>query len=114
MVNPPKIKGTRAETAVIAYLRIRGAVNAERRALNGGKDRGDVTGIPGVCIEVKDERKVDLAGWLTEALVEQRNSGAAVGFAWAKRRGKGSPGEWYVVMTGEQAVSLLQQSGFMP
>lgn len=107
-----KAKGTRAESAVVAYLRDRGFIHAERRALNGAKDLGDVTGIPNVVIEVKNQNRHSFSEWLDEAEVERENAGADVGAAWVKRRGKGSAGDWFVVMTGETFASLLEDAGY--
>lgn len=102
-------KGTQAESAVVQYLRERGWPSVERRALRGANDQGDIAGLPGVCIEVKAHREIDLAQFVDEAEAERRNSGADVAVAWVKRRGKGSPAEWYVCMTGEQFVQLLKE-----
>lgn len=114
MVNRPKIKGTMAETAVVEYLRKCGATQVERRALSGTLDKGDIAGIPGLVIEVKNEQKLNLAGWTAECRGEIANAGAEVGFVWAKKRGKGSPGDWYAVMTGDQMVELLRIAGYLP
>lgn len=109
-----KDKGTRAETAVVRYLQEAGATQAERRALNGTQDRGDVAGIPGVVIEVKDVSRDGLPGWLDEAEIERRNDGAEIAFVWHKRRGKGSPADWFVTMTGRQLVEVLRVMGYLP
>ena len=54
MTNRSKDTGTNAETAVATYLRSTGYFpNAERRALAGAYDRGDLTGIGDLVIEVK-------------------------------------------------------------
>jgi Holliday junction resolvase len=106
-MSQAKTKGTAAETAVIMYLRDHGFPDAERRALNGTQDRGDVAGVAGVCIEVKNQREFDLAQWLDEALREGRMAKAPVTVVWHKRRNKGSAGEWYVTMTGEQFTRLI-------
>jgi Holliday junction resolvase len=51
-VSKSKDKGTAAEREVVRYLQTWWPA-AERRALSGNKDKGDVAGIPGVCIEIK-------------------------------------------------------------
>ncbi len=111
-----KARGTRAETAVVDYLRTRGATNAERRALRGKHDRGDVTGLPSVCIEVKDCARITLSEFVDEAEREGSNAPVPdmVAAAWIKRRGKGSPADWYVAMTGAQFVTLLVEAGYIP
>lgn len=100
-------KGTSWESAIVAFLRDRGWLHAERRALGGARDRGDVAGIPGVVIEAKSAARLDLAGWLAEAEAERVNDGATWGVVWAKRRGKASPADGYVLMSGRTFVELL-------
>lgn len=103
-----RAKGTAAETQVIAYLQSMGFVHAERRALNGAKDRGDVAGIPSTVIEIKNTVRPELAEWLKEATRERDNDHALWGVVWHKRRGKQFPGQWYVTTTGEDFVTLLK------
>ena len=112
MTNRPKIRGTAAESAVVHYLKGRGWPYAERRALSGGKDRGDVAGVAGVVIEVKDCKTLTFGPWLNEAETEKANDHAAVGAVWAKRRGTTDPGKWFVLMTGEQFTALLKEAGY--
>ncbi len=107
-------KGTSWESAIVAYLRESGAVHAERRALNGAKDRGDVAGVPGVVIEAKSAARLDLAGWVGEANTERDNDGAELGVVWAKRRGKASAADGYVLMDGRTLVGLLRAAGYLP
>lgn len=106
-MNAAKAKGTRWESAIVAFLAERGWVNAERRALHGTQDKGDVVGIPGVVIEAKSAARLDLAGWLAEAEAERVNDRARWGVVWAKRRGKTSPSDGYVLMSGRTFVELL-------
>jgi hypothetical protein len=108
-----RAKGTRWESAVVDYLRGAGVPHAERRASNGSKDRGDVAGIPGVVIEAKNAATVTLASWLDEAEAERVNDGAAVAVVWHHRRGKGSPGDGYVTMSGATLVRLLTDAGYI-
>ena len=112
MVNRSKAKGTAAETAVVGYLQRRGWVHAERRALAGNLDKGDIAGVTGVCLEVKSCKTIDLAGWLAEALVEQRNAGAHVGAVVVKKRGTTDPADWYAVLTFRQLCDLLAAGGY--
>lgn len=77
MTNKSKAKGTAAETAVVKYLREEwGQRLVERRALSGENDRGDIAGIPGVVIEVKDAVDPRLPKWKEETLKEMDNDGA--------------------------------------
>lgn len=105
--------GTAWESCVVEFLRANGVVHAERRTLNGAKDRGDIAGIPGLVIECKNERTTTLASYLDEAERERINDGARIGLAWFKRRGKTSPGSGYVLMNGDTLIRLLADAGYI-
>jgi Holliday junction resolvase len=107
-----KAKGTAAESAVVGYLREQGWPHAERRALSGNVDKGDIAGVAGVCLEVKSCKTIDLAGWLKEALLEQINAKARVGAVVAKKRGTTNPADWYAVLTFGQLTELLRDAGY--
>jgi len=106
-MSTQRAKGTAWETAIVNYLIGEGFVMAERRALAGALDKGDITGIPGVVIEAKNCKTINLAQFLDEAAEEATNANADVGVAWVKRRGKTSPAEAYVVMSGTTFIELL-------
>lgn len=107
-------KGTAWETAIVDWLRGRGFPHAERRALRGGRDAGDVTGVPGLCVEAKNAKTITLAGWVDELAAEVDNANADIGVLWIKRRGRASAGDGYVVMTPDHLVVLLRAAGFAP
>ncbi len=107
-----KARGTRWESAVVDFLRNNAFLHAERRALNGSRDLGDVTGIPGVVIECKSQARHSLAEWVDEAEQERANAHADVAAVWVKRRGFTSAGNGYVVMDGETFAYLLRSSGY--
>lgn len=112
MVNTPKRKGTAAESAVVSFLRTAGFPHAERLALQGGKDRGDITGIPGIVIEVKAVQTYAFNGWLTEARVERDNAGADFGIVVAKPRmvGTTKTRHWYGLMYALDYLALLSMA----
>lgn len=112
MVNRSKTKGTAAETAVVGYLRVSGWPYAERRALNGNSDRGDIAGIVGATVEVKNCARIELGAWVDEAETERLNDRSDHAAVWHKRRGKGNPADWFVTMTGAQYVQLLHAAGY--
>lgn len=112
MSSPSKQRGTRWESAIVDYLIESGWPHAERRTLSGAKDKGDIAGLVGVCIEAKSHRVLDLASWIREVETEARNAGAAVAAVWAKRVRKTSPGDGYVIMTGAQFAALLKEAGY--
>jgi hypothetical protein len=87
-VNRSKARGTAFETAVVDFLRAHGFPYAERRALRGNKDCGDVSGIVGWVLELKNHREMDLGTWMTEAQKEAINDGSYRHAVIHKRRGK--------------------------
>jgi hypothetical protein len=91
-----------------------GFTQVERRTLNGAYDRGDIAGIPGTVIEVKNCARQELAAWVAEAERERDNDRASLGVVWHKVRGKAHPSKWFVTMSGEQFVSLLRDFMQMP
>jgi hypothetical protein len=113
-VSAARDKGTRWESTIVDYLRTHGAPHAERRAAGGTKDRGDIAGIPGLVIEAKNTARHQVGVWLSEAEAERVNDGAALAVVWAKRRGKTSAADGYVIMTGATLVHLLQTGGYLP
>lgn len=113
-MSASKKKGTTAETAVVNYLRAQGFTQAERRALSGHQDRGDIAGIPGAVIEVKNCARDQLAAWIDEAELEGDNDRAHTAAVWHKRRGRGSPDAWFVTMTGAHFTALLRAAMGLP
>ena len=102
-------KGPLFEAQLVEYLKASGLPATERRIMGGIRDRGDMAGIPDVCIEAKNSPDYlhKLAGWLDEANQEAVNAKATIGLLWHKRKGKGSPGDCYVTMSGRTAVLLI-------
>lgn len=108
MANPNKAKGSAAERAVAKWLADHGWPDAERRYDAGRHDdRGDIRGVPGVTIEVKNHQRIDLAGWMKELEQEMGNSGDSVGFVVVKKRGTTDVGQWYAVLPVEVIARLL-------
>jgi hypothetical protein len=95
-VNRSKSIGTYAETAVARAARARGFPAADRRALHGSADIGDVLLCPGVVVEVKGGEAarrasdLDVQRWLDQTARERDNGAAAVGFLVVQRRGVGA------------------------
>lgn len=77
MTNRSKEKGTKAETDFVKYCNTKqGLPFVERRALNGTRDRGDIAGIIGVVIEIKDAEEKRLPEWKAQTLTEMDNDQA--------------------------------------
>lgn len=103
-----KAKGTAWETMVTRWLNANGWPGVERRALHGTADKGDIAGLP-VVVECKAHRTYDFGGWVAEAETEALNAGVGVGVVWAKRVGKTSPADGYVVMSGATWLKVLER-----
>lgn len=105
-MNKPKKIGTAAESAVTRFLQANGFPHAERRALRGTQDAGDITGIPGLCIEVKggDAARIASDGqieiWLADTERERAAAGADIGVLVLQRRGVGpaNAGRWWAIV----------------
>ena len=107
LTNPSKAKGTSWESAIVAHLQGSGFPYAERRALAGTQDRGDIAGIPGVMLEAKNCKQLSLSQWMDEVRVQKKNAGAQVGAAVVKRRNH-QTGRAYVVMEFDDFLDLIR------
>ncbi|AGZ51096.1 hypothetical protein PJK45_17890 [Mycobacterium kansasii] len=104
--------GTRFESAIAAALSEALADDrVERRARNGSRDRGDISGVrlhgQRVVLEVKDCARLDLPGWIREAQFEAGNDDALVGLVVHKRRGVSDPMAQWVTCTVADLVAIL-------
>ena len=106
MSSKSKIKGSQAERDVVKWLK-KWFPYADRRLAGATLDKGDVSGIPGVTIEIKNHATMKLAEWLGELQVEMENDGAWTGVVIHKKKGKSNPAEWYATMSGEIWLKLL-------
>jgi hypothetical protein len=113
-MNKPKAIGTKAETAVARWLQSAGFPHAERRALRGIEDAGDITGCPGICVEVKGGEAAraasdaQIGAWLAETETERLNARAVIGLLVMQRRGVGpaNAGRWWAIMPAAQLCDL--------
>lgn len=111
MAHPNKVKGSAAERAVAQFLRENGYPYAERTRAGWTDDRGDIDGLPGVCIEVKNEKRIDLPQYLRELAREMENAKADTGVVIVKRRGVADAGQWYAVLPVALWVDLIKETG---
>lgn len=103
-MNRSKSRGTYAETAVVRAARTRGFPWADRSALHGRLDIGDVNLCPGVILEVKGgdmarhASDLDIERWLHETAIERKNANAAVGLLVVQRQHVGAVNahRWHV------------------
>ena len=114
MTNRPKAIGTAAETAVVRYLAAHGFPAAERRALHGATDLGDITGTPGIVWEVKggeaakDASDKQVAAWFEEAQEEADNAGATYGFLIVQR-GRKNVRDWWAALDVCDLAKLVRR-----
>lgn len=107
MTSPQRRKGSAFELQIVAYLKSHGFPYAER-AYGAGRpdDVGDVNGLVGWCIEAKNHKSMNLAGWATEAAAEAMNARCPWWAVIAKRRNRPVE-DAYVVMPLSQFARLL-------
>lgn len=101
-------KGAQFETDVLAYIRSLG-LPAERLRLSGANDEGDIAVIDGdltYLIEAKNEAKLNLAGWVTEAIIERQN--------YAKKRGLDPASIMPVVVVKRRGRSIADSYVVVP
>lgn len=95
MSHPSKAKGTRGETAWVRAVRHFGYEQAERRALHGRNDIGDVQMCPGFIAEVKcgeaakRASRRQIVDWMRETELERVNAGADLAVLVTQRAGYG-------------------------
>jgi hypothetical protein len=107
-----KKAGTEFETKIAASLAEHVDDRIERRAKNGAKDRGDVSGWRHAGLRIVAELKnhggeFKVGTWLKEAEVERGNDDADVAVVIAKRRGTTEPLDQVVFLTVRDIITLL-------
>jgi hypothetical protein len=98
----------------VRFLSGQGFPNAERRALTGQFDQGDVTGTPCLAWEVKNHKTYHFPAWLKETETERINAKADFGILVVKPNGVGltNAGQWWAVMSVADVVNLLRDAGY--
>jgi hypothetical protein len=104
--------GTRFESLIVDYLAEHIDDRIERRARNGAKDRGDVSGLRSfrggrIVIEAKNTVRTELGAWMAEAEMERGNDDAIAAVIAHKRYGKGRAADQWITMTLADLVALL-------
>lgn len=110
-------KGARAERTVVSWFRVNGWPHAERSIATGHRsgdrvraDHGDITGMPGIAVQVKDVTKLDepakLGAALTETDCQRAATKADYGLLIQRRRGVADAGRWWVWLRVGDVVSL--------
>jgi hypothetical protein len=111
MTHPNASKGKAAERAVAQYLRDNGYPFAGRMRSGWLDDKGDIENVPETCVEVKAEKRIDLAGYMVELEREMTNAKADTGVVIIKKRGTSNVGQWYACAPVHIWIQLLKESG---
>jgi len=113
-MSKSKQKGTLAETAVADYLK-QTFPAVERRTLSGKNDKGDIAGVPGCVVEVKNQRSYKIHEWMKETETERINAGADLGILVIKPNGVGVAhiNHWWAVVSLETITKLIEDSDFV-
>lgn len=109
MSSTAKAKGSGAERDVVKYLK-EWFPYVDRRLAGASLDKGDVSGIPGCTIEIKNHATMKLSGWIDELLTEMTNDNAWTGVVVHKKKGKGNPKDWYATMPVWVWTELLRSA----
>jgi len=110
-MSKSKAKGTAFERLIADHLAQYWPF-ADRAPLTGNKDRGDISGTPGIVWELKNAKTLRLSEWLDEAETERDNASAEVGVLVVKRRGYARPGDQYAVVSLADMIFLLREAGY--
>lgn len=110
-----KTKGTEFESMVRDFLRRHG-FQAERIPAGAEHDRGDIAGVIGWTLELKNYTDTTRAirEGLADLEVEQENARTKYGAVIYKRRGVRDAGKQLVVMELDQWATLVLQSQERP
>ena len=111
MPHPNKRRGDRFEREIADYLRSMG-IMVDRTRVGWTDDRGDIHGIPGVVLECKNHKTLDLSGWVAELAHEMDNAGARMGCVVHKRRGTTDADKHYATLPFGLFIQLLREAGY--
>jgi hypothetical protein len=108
-VSKQRAKGTSYESALVGYLRDRGFLRADRTG-SANFGAGDISGVPGLVIEAKNQISLDLSGWVNQVTeARDRTDSGAIPVVFHKRRGK-HVSKSYVTISLDEFLSLITKS----
>jgi hypothetical protein len=103
-----KHRGYQTERIVADYFREHGWPYAE--PTGAGRQGSDLTGVPGLDVEVKARRDLDLTGTLRQQA--ERTDAMCIAVIRPDGYGPARIDEWPVLMTLRQAIQLLGEAGY--
>jgi len=104
-----KHRGYASQRLVAEWFQANGFPFAE--STGAGRSGVDVTGMPGVALEIKARRELNLTGFLKQA-VSQREHGLPAAIVRPDGFGPARIGEWAAILTLEDYTTLLRQAGY--
>ena len=105
-----KHRGYASQRILAEYLVANGWDNA--LPVGAGRDGSDITGVPGLDIEVKARTKLDLSGLMRQLKDRKLNTGMGVGVLRLNGQGEAAIQDWVAVLRLEDLVYLLKASGY--
>jgi Holliday junction resolvase len=100
-------KGARAEREFVSFLRREGWPDARRYLSGDGLQPGDIDGVPGVTIEVKNCAQLSIPAWLRQ--VEAEAAPGSLPVLAIRRPGLVDPGDGWAVLRWREMVGLLRE-----
>ena len=106
-----KHRGMRSQKVVADWFAAHGWLFAE--TTGAGRSGSDVTGVPGLHIEVKARRAFSPLAWLRQA---ESDPGAGLPFVVFRCDGQGEAnvGEWGVLVRLDRFTDVLKEAGYFP
>lgn len=107
-----KHRGYRSQAVVADWFKNHGWPHAE--SAGAGRSGNDVTGVPGLRIEVKARRGFDPLAWLRQvrAGAEEWRNGVPFVVFRCDGQGETTVGEWGVLVRLDDFTSLLKEAGY--
>jgi len=102
-----KHRGMRSQKVVAEWFAQRGWPFAE--STGAGRSGSDVTGMPGLAIEVKARRAFSPLAWLRQT---EENAGLPFVVFRCDGQGEANVGEWGVLMRLDAVTELLRAAGY--
>lgn len=107
-------RGHQAERDVAKWLRHHGGFPHAERAVRTGftaadravADEGDITGCPGLVVQVKCVAREDITSWMAETEDQRIAADADLGVLVQRRSGRASPGQWWAWLPARGFVWL--------
>ena len=104
-----KNRGYRSQRVVAQWFADHGWPFAE--STGAGRSGSDVTGVPGLSVEVKARNGFEPLAWIKQARSEARSGLPFVVFR-CNGQGEANVGDWPVLLTLAEMTSLLHAAGF--